>query len=86
MLLDVMMPDMDGFEVAAEVARRPELAGIKTLVLSSASLAGETERCQTLGIAARLTKPVRAADLFGAIDRALDNRAQPAAVVPRPPN
>jgi len=85
MLLDVMMPDMDGFEVAAEVARRPELAGLKILILSSASLAGETERCQALGVAARLTKPVRAGDLLGAIDRALDSRDQSTTAAPRQP-
>jgi CheY-like chemotaxis protein len=84
MLLDVMMPDMDGFEVAAEVARRPELAGVKILILSSAGLAGETERCHALGVAARLAKPVRVADLIDAIDRALDDHTYPVASAPRP--
>jgi signal transduction histidine kinase/DNA-binding response OmpR family regulator len=82
MLLDVMMPEMDGFEVAAAVLQHPEWAVTKILILSSAGLAGESDRCRALGIAARLPKPVRAADLLTAIDRALDAHAPATTVVP----
>jgi CheY-like chemotaxis protein len=71
-LLDANMPDIDGFTVAGEIARRPELVGTTILMLSSSGLSGETSRCRELGIAVYLTKPLRATELLAAIGRALD--------------
>ena len=65
------MPDMDGFEVAAEVAKRPELAGATVMMLSSSGDYDEQSRCAALGIAACLTKPVYADDLVAAIEGAV---------------
>jgi signal transduction histidine kinase/CheY-like chemotaxis protein len=69
-LLDGNMPEMDGFEVATEVAKRPELAGATVMMLSSSGEYGDQARCAASGIAAFLTKPVYAADLLAAIERA----------------
>ena len=71
-LLDANMPDLDGFDVAEQVARRPELAGSTIMMLSSSGLEGDVSRCKALGIAAYLTKPIKASDLFDAICRTLD--------------
>ena len=73
-LLDANMPDMDGFEVAAEVAQRPELRGATVMMLSSSGEYGDQSRCAELGIAAYLTKPVYAADLLAAIERAIGSK------------
>jgi CheY-like chemotaxis protein len=74
-LLDANMPDIDGFMVASEISRRPELAGTPILMLSSSGLGGETARCRELGVAAYLTKPLRPTELMSAIGRALDATA-----------
>ena len=74
------MPDMDGFEVAAEIAKRPELGGATVMMLSSSGDYGDQARCAELGIAAYLTKPVYAADLLAAIERAIG--AKPSAAAP----
>jgi len=50
------------------------LAGATIMMLSSSPLDGERSRCQELGIAACLTKPVKGKDLLDAICRTLDNR------------
>ena len=73
-LLDVHMPGMDGFEVAAHLARRPELTGATILMLSSSGEYVDQARCAALGIAAYLTKPVYAVDLLAAIGRAIGSR------------
>jgi len=83
-LLDANMPGMDGFDVAGDVARRPELAGATIMMLSSSGDYGDHARCAALGIATYLTKPVYAADLFAAIQRAVGTKSTAAPVAPPP--
>jgi CheY-like chemotaxis protein len=78
LLLDENMPDMDGFDVAAEVRQRPELAGVTIMLLTSSGDHGVRERRAELGIAAFLTKPVYPDDLLAAIQRAIGSKASPA--------
>ena len=81
-LLDVNMPDMDGFQVAEEIAARPELAGATVIMLTSSGEYGDQSRCAELGIAAYLTKPVYAADLLAAIERAIGSKPSATAAPP----
>jgi signal transduction histidine kinase/CheY-like chemotaxis protein len=66
-LLDHMMPDMDGITVAERIRRAPELAGAIILMLSSADFRVSAERCKELGIALCLTKPIKESELLEAI-------------------
>jgi PAS domain S-box-containing protein len=66
-LLDAMMPEMDGFALAAEIKKRPEFAGAVLMMLSSAGQAGDGARCRQLGIQTYLTKPIKQSDLLDAI-------------------
>jgi CheY-like chemotaxis protein len=70
-LLDGMMPGMDGFEVAAQIGRDRALAGLTVLMLTSADRTGDAARCRDLGLAAYLVKPVKPAELNRAISAAL---------------
>jgi signal transduction histidine kinase/DNA-binding response OmpR family regulator/HPt (histidine-containing phosphotransfer) domain-containing protein len=70
-LLDAHMPDMDGFEVAAEIAKNPDLARATVMMLSSSGEQTDQSRCKALGIATYLTKPVYAEVLLAAIERAI---------------
>jgi len=66
-LVDACMPGMDGFELVERIQRDPALKGATILMLTSAGQPGEGQRCQQLGVAAYLLKPVLKADLRTAI-------------------
>ena len=71
-LTDVNMPEMDGFTLVEELHRSPGLTReAKVIMLTSAGQRGEVARCQELGVAAYLTKPVSQSELYEAISRIL---------------
>ena len=73
-LLDVYMPDMDGFAVAERISSNKALHDTKVILLTSAGLPGDFARSQALGLAGYLTKPVKQSELFDAIVTALAGR------------
>jgi len=66
-ILDVQMPDRDGFEFATAIRSDPRVAVTRLLMLTSAGQRGDGERCRSLGIEAYLTKPASRADLIEAL-------------------
>jgi len=78
-LLDMQMPGMDGFELAQRIQQQPELAATRLLMLTSHGQRGDATRCQQLGMAGYLTKPVAQSDLLDAIMNALGEAATPSA-------
>jgi signal transduction histidine kinase/CheY-like chemotaxis protein/HPt (histidine-containing phosphotransfer) domain-containing protein len=66
-ILDGMMPEMDGFMVVEKIREHAELSGATLMMLSSAMPAGAAARCTELGVASYLTKPVTQAELIDAI-------------------
>jgi PAS domain S-box-containing protein len=86
-LLDAMMPEMDGFDLAAQIKQRPELARATIMMLSSAGQREDAARCRELGIAAYLTKPIKQSDLLDSILTVLHSSSAKAltpAVQPQP--
>lgn len=82
-LLDMMMPDMDGHETARRINQcdldpRPEI-----LMLTSSGMGGEAERCRELGVAAYLSKPVMPDELLAAIQSALRPHTGPRPLITR---
>ncbi len=63
-LLDLMMPAMDGFELAEQIVRTPELDNASLILLSSVVRPGDLQRCRDLGIAGYLTKPLVHSELL----------------------
>jgi two-component system sensor histidine kinase/response regulator len=67
-LLDVMMPGVDGFGAAALIAAEPALVRKPTLMmLSSMDLTGHADRCRAHGISGYVTKPLKQSELLDAI-------------------
>jgi len=74
-ILDAVMPQMDGFELAAVIRKNPDLQVPTLLMLSSADRPRDLARCRELGNTLYLTKPVASADLRRAIIEALGRTA-----------
>jgi CheY-like chemotaxis protein len=70
-VVDGMMPDVDGFELAARFQHARELSGAIVMMLTSGAMRGDAQRCRELGVQAYLTKPVDKNELFNAIKMAL---------------
>ena len=70
-LLDAMMPGMDGFQVLEQIRREPAIDRPAILMLSSADQRGAVARCRQLGAAAYLIKPIRPSELLASVENAL---------------
>ena len=70
-LTDMHMPKMDGFALVERIRQRPELSTAIIMMLTSAGHRGDAARCQELGVAAYLLKPIRQSELREAIARVL---------------
>ena len=77
-LLDCMMPELDGFGVAARARQIPELLRTPFVMLTSSGQLGDIARCHEVGIDAYLTKPINPSELQETIMRVLDSRSLPA--------
>ena len=85
-LMDVQMPEMDGLQATAAIREREAAAGghVPIIAMTARAMKGDREMCLQAGMDAYVSKPLRAANLFEAIDSlglgiTLDN-----AVVPPP--
>jgi CheY-like chemotaxis protein/nitrogen-specific signal transduction histidine kinase len=79
-LTDMHMPKMDGFSLVERIRQRPELSTATIMMLTSADHRGDGPRCQDLGVAAYLLKPVRQSELREAMARVLGARTQGGAI------
>jgi len=70
-LLDIVMPGMDGFDVCEALKASPETANIPVIFLSAEVGAEERKRGLELGAVGYLTKPVLPEELDAAIASAL---------------
>jgi two-component system, sensor histidine kinase and response regulator len=76
-LVDGMMPEMDGLTLARHIRDDPMIAGVLVLMLTSSGPPEDDEICSRLQISACLTKPVRQSELLDAVMDALAENTPP---------
>jgi CheY-like chemotaxis protein len=77
-LLDVTMPELDGYAVTAELRRDPATHGIPVILLTALAQGGDVERGFALGADDYVTKPFSPQELEGRVAAVLGRAEEPA--------
>ncbi|HET6468959.1 MAG TPA: response regulator [Geminicoccaceae bacterium] len=72
LLLDVMMPQLDGYAVCEQIRARPEWDGTKIVMLTARGRDAERERGLALGADGYVTKPFSTRELVERVKQMLD--------------
>ncbi len=80
-LLDIQLPEMNGYTVAARLREMDDLAGVPIIAVTSFAMVGDRERCLAAGATDYVEKPIDAAVLLSKLRAHLG--ADAAAPAPR---
>jgi PAS domain S-box-containing protein len=69
-LMDVQMPEMDGFETTAAIREKEKATGshLPIIAMTAYAMKGDLERCLTAGMDKYIAKPIQPRELFEAIE------------------
>jgi CheY-like chemotaxis protein len=78
-LMDVQMPEMDGFEATGIIRARekPSGARLPIIAMTAHAMKGDEERCLAAGMDGYVSKPIQVERLFATIESLLMTRGDP---------
>lgn len=76
-LLDLLMPDLDGFDICQILNDSPETRGIPIIIMSGLGDPGDIKKAYKLGVVDYFTKPFGIDAIVAKIERAIANKEKP---------
>jgi len=69
-LMDVQMPDVDGFQATAAIREREKLTGkhLRIIAMTAHAMEGDREKCLAAGMDGYIPKPIQAAEMVASIE------------------
>ncbi|RYD80120.1 MAG: response regulator [Sphingobacteriales bacterium] len=68
-LVDMMMPDIDGYELMMLIRKIPSLQHVKMIALTAQAMPGDKEKCLNAGADDYISKPVDVDSLLNIMER-----------------
>ena len=83
-LMDLQMPEMDGYEATRAIRRDGRFADLQIIAMTAHAMASEKEKCLAAGMNDHVAKPIDPDSLFATLDRCLGRRPAKAPRTPQP--
>ena len=77
MLVDIMMPEMDGYETMREIRRFPEYRTLPIVAVTAKAMKGDREKCLEAGASDYVSKPVDVDQLLAVLRVQLERSEHP---------
>ena len=68
-LMDMMMPEMDGYEAIAKIKSDEKLRNIPVIAITAQAMAGDREKCLAAGAEDYISKPVDVDQLINVLNK-----------------
>jgi len=67
-LMDMMMPDMDGYQAISAMKKSEKMQNIPVLAVTAQAMVGDKERCLSAGASGYISKPINVDELLVQIE------------------